>query len=220
MIIFFLASVILIILAIISFISSLIKKKSKKTALVFLLSSIVCFFISIMMSPSEPTTEKVGETESSDSESASSDLEEENNDSEIQATAAAEETYKVGDVIQISTYNGSYSFTITGISETSDRNEFSDIQADRVVVIDYEYENIDVPEELYISDMNFKAYDADNNALETYPADIKYADSISAGRKTTGQMAFALNNPTNRIELEYFDNMFSSTKDCLIVAEW
>lgn len=219
MIVFFLASVILIILAIVSFISSLIKKKSKITALVFLLSSIVCFFISMMMSPSEPTTEKVGETESSDSESASSDVEGENNDSEIEETSE-EETYKVGDVIQISTYNGSYSFTITGISETSERNEFSDIQADRVVVIDYEYENNDVPEELYISDMNFKAYDADNNALETYPADIKYADSISAGRKTTGQMAFALNNPTNRIELEYFDNMFSSTKDCLIVAEW
>lgn len=217
MIIFFLASIILFILAIVSFVSALLKKKSKKTALVFVISAVICFFVSFMLSPAEPTTEVTSDSNSSETGDLSDDSTAGDNDTEKQTS---EENYKVGDTIKVSTNDGSYTFSITGITETADRNEFSDIQADRVVIIDYAYENIDVPEELYLSEFNFKAYDADNNALETYPANIKYADSVSAGRKTTGQMAFALNNPTNKIELEYFDNMFSSSKDCLIVVEW
>ncbi len=207
MIIFFLAAIILFIIAIVSIISALIKKKSKKNALVFFISSIVCFFISYGMSPATTTTEKTNEPNSSN-------VEKDNQDNKN------EKSYKIGDTIKVSTSNGSYSITISGVTETDDRNQFSDVKADRVVIIDYAYENIDVNDELYISESNFKAYDADNNSLETYPADTKHVDSIGSGRKTTGQMAFALNNSTNKIELEYFDNMFNDSKDCLIVLEW
>lgn len=160
------------------------------------------------MAPASPTTEKTGDSNTGEVVDGDEDTDQE------------EEVYKIGDVIKVSTSNGSYSLTITGVTETDERNEFSDTKADRVIIVDYAYENIDVDDELYIFESNFKAYDADNNSLETYPADIKSADSISAGRKTTGQMAFALNNSTNKIELEYFDNMFNDSKDCLIVLEW
>lgn len=202
------AAIILFIIAIVSFISALIKKKSKKNALIFLIAGVICFFISFAMAPASPTTEKTGDSNTGEVVDGDEDTDQE------------EEVYKIGDVIKVSTSNGSYSLTITGVTETDERNEFSDTKADRVIIVDYAYENIDVDDELYIFESNFKAYDADNNSLETYPADIKSADSISAGRKTTGQMAFALNNSTNKIELEYFDNMFNDSKDCLIVLEW
>lgn len=208
MIILFLAAIILFIIAIVSFISALIKKKSKKNALIFLIAGVICFFISFAMAPASPTTEKTGDSNTGEVVDGDEDTDQE------------EEVYKIGDVIKVSTSNGSYSLTITGVTETDERNEFSDTKADRIIIVDYAYENIDVDDELYIFESNFKAYDADNNSLETYPADIKSADSISAGRKTTGQMAFALNNSTNKIELEYFDNMFNDSKDCLIVLEW
>lgn len=206
MIIFFLAALILFVVAIVSLVSAFIRKKSKKKALVFFISGIICFVISFALSPADTTTEKTGNSEVTSKEKT-------NNESQ-------DEIYKVGDTIKVNTSNGSYSLTVSGVSETKERNEFSDIKADRVIIIDYSYENIDVPEELYIFESNFKAYDADNNALESYPANIKSSDSIGAGRKTSGQMAFALNNDTNKIELEYFDNMFNDTKDCLIVLEW
>ena len=114
--------------------------------------------------------------------------------------------------------SGEYKLTITGIEETDYRNEFSDVEAERVVIISYNYENISYSEDLYISDMNFKMYDADGNALENYPAiDITYPQEISAGRKCSAQAAYALNNENNHIELEFYDNMFNSKSDCMFV---
>ncbi len=37
-------------------------------------------------------------------------------------------------------------------------------------------------------------YDKENNKLETYPADTKYASSVGTGRKTTASEAYALNS--------------------------
>lgn len=62
-------------------------------------------------------------------------------------------------------------------------------------------------------------YDADGNVLETYPADTKYASAVSPGHKSSGQMAYALNNSTNYIEAEYHDNMFMAS-DLTVILEW
>ncbi|MGL6057256.1 MAG: DUF4352 domain-containing protein [Culicoidibacterales bacterium] len=132
----------------------------------------------------------------------------------------AKSTFSIGEQIVIETSKGEYKLTITGITETDDRNQFSDKQADRVVIIDYAYENVSQEDDLYISDMSFKAYDANGTALSTYPATIEYPQSVGIGRNTSAQMAFALNNETNEIELEYYDNMFSSKSDALIMLTW
>lgn len=136
-------------------------------------------------------------------------------------------TYHIGDSILVRTDSGSYSLRITGVRETSDRNEFSDTKADRVVIIDYKYKNISHStefgdyhnDELYISDLDFSMYDADGEALETYPADIKEASGVSVGHKTSGQMAYALNNNKNYIEAEYSDN-FLMGSDFKIILKW
>lgn len=129
-------------------------------------------------------------------------------------------TYHIGDSILVKTDEGSYSLRITGVRETSDRNEFSDTKADRVVIIDYKYKNISQSDdELYISDMDFSMYDADGEALETYPADTKEASGVSVGHKSSGQMAYALNNNKNYIEAEYSDN-FLMGSDFTIILKW
>lgn len=129
-------------------------------------------------------------------------------------------TYKLNDDIYITKNDGKYRIKFTKVTETKNRNSYSDKQANRVIIIEYEYENMNLPEDLYVSDMDFKLYDKDNNQLETYPVDIKYASSVGTGRKTTASVAYALNNDNNYVELEYYDNMFNGNADCRVVLEW
>jgi len=129
-------------------------------------------------------------------------------------------TYKLNEDIYITNNNGKYRIKFTGVTETKERNSYSDKQADRVVMIEYEYENMDMNEDLYISEYNFKLYDKDNNSLDTYPVTIKYPSSVSSGRKGTASAAFALNNDSNYIELEFYDNMFNDKADCKVILEW
>ena len=129
-------------------------------------------------------------------------------------------TYGLNEDVYITNDNGEYRLKITGIRDTSYRNEFSDIHADRVVIISYEYENISQSNDLYITDFDFKVYDIDNNSLESYPADTKYSTSVGIGRKSSGEMAYALNNNNNYVELEFYDNIWNSSSDCLFKLEW
>ena len=130
-----------------------------------------------------------------------------------------EKSYKIGDEILIKKDEGDYKLIITGVTETADRNEFSDKTPERVIIISYSYENMSQEDDLYISDMNFKAYDKDNNAMDTYPVSVEYPDSISTGRKATGQMAYGLDSAENYVELEFYDNYFLDS-DCKIILEW
>ena len=129
-------------------------------------------------------------------------------------------TYKMNEDIYITTSSGKYRVKFTGIKETKDRNQFSDTKADRVVIIEYEYENMTKDQDLYVSSLDFKAYDKQNNALETYPASVKYPSNVGKGRKATASVAYALNSTDNYIELEYYDNMFNDNADCKVIFEW
>lgn len=145
------------------------------------------------------------------------------NENNNQATEKPKEekSYKLQEPVIINTTDGSYKLTITGITETNDRNEFSGTKADRVILVSYAYENIDYSDNLYIFESHFKVYDSNNQSLETYPSiETKSGESISMGRKTDGIMAFALNNDKNYIELEYYDNMFNDKYDTLFKIEW
>lgn len=127
--------------------------------------------------------------------------------------------FKIGEEMFVKSDSGEYKLVITGVEETMERNQFADKTPNRVILISYSYENISYSSDLFVSDMNFKAYDKDNNAMDTYPVSVDYPDSISAGRKATGQMAYGLNSEENYVELEYYDNMFLDA-DCKIILEW
>ena len=88
------------------------------------------------------------------------------------------------------------------------------------IIISYSYENTSYENGLYISSVNFKVYDKDNNLLQTYPVLLKYPQEISVGRKTDATMAYALNNDQNYVELEYYDNVFNSKYDSKFKIEW
>lgn len=129
-------------------------------------------------------------------------------------------SYGLNEDVYITNSNGEYSLRITGIKETSDRNQFSDKVANRVIIISYEYENISLNDDLYISSLDFKVYDKDNNILDTYPVTTEYPTSIGTGRKAKASEAYALNISDNYIELEFYDNMFNSNSDCVFKLNW
>lgn len=129
--------------------------------------------------------------------------------------------FKLGETLTATTSDGTYNITFTSVTETSERNRFSEKRADRVIVVEYEYENVSLEKDLYISQNDFKLYDSNNTLLETYPAGVrKHPDYISKGRKTTANAVFALNDSTNHVELEYYINMFDSKPAGVIILEW
>lgn len=136
------------------------------------------------------------------------------------ASTADLTTYKLNDDIYVKSDSGEYRVKFTKIYETKERNEFSEKTANRVVIIEYEYENISKENDLLISEMNFKLYDKENNQLESYPVSTKYGNSISKGRKATASEAFALNSDSNYIELEFYDNYFNNKPNCKVAFEW
>lgn len=104
-----------------------------------------------------------------------------------------------------------YSLTINNIKFIKERNKYSEKKADKVVEIEYTYENMAMDEELFIYDHNFKIYDADNNRLETYPiAGHKFPQLISKGNKCTATMVFALNHDVDSIEAKFYLNPYNS----------
>lgn len=141
---------------------------------------------------------------------------------QTQATTAAQmPAYGLGEVVTVKTSLGEYNVKITKVEETADRNQFSDVQANRVILISYEYENVSYQNDLSVSELNMKVYDKENNLLESYPADgTKYGSSVGTGRKSNGVDAYALNSDENYVEIEFYDNMFNSSADCKFVLEW
>ncbi|MBE6835948.1 MAG: DUF5067 domain-containing protein [Ruminococcaceae bacterium] len=179
-------------------------KNLKITALV--LAILMLFTVCTLGSGSDAETSSKGEGESKEKTT--------------EATASLPE-YKVNELVSIKTSSGEYTVKITGVTETSERNEFADTKADRVILIAYEYENISYENDLSVDEMNMKAYDKDNNLLEDYPAtEQKYGSAVGTGRKSNGVIAYALNNENNYIEIDFYDNMFNSKADCRFVLEW
>ncbi|WP_346916556.1 DUF4352 domain-containing protein [Clostridium sp.] len=121
--------------------------------------------------------------------------------------------FKVGETAYLTDANGVkvMSLTIDGAKLIEERNSYSDKQADKVVEIDYTYENIGSEENLNIFSSHFKIYDASGNVLETYPSGgDKHSQAISKGKKCNANMSFALNNESNELEIEFYENMYNS----------
>lgn len=130
-------------------------------------------------------------------------------------------TYSVGESVSLKTSTGEYTVKIASVKETTYRNQFSEVKADRVILIEYEYENISYTNDLSVSEMNMKVYDKDSNLLESYPAkEVKYGAAVGTGRKSKGVAAYALNNENNYVEIDFYDNLFNAKADCRFKVEW
>lgn len=129
--------------------------------------------------------------------------------------------YGIGESVSLKTSTGEYTVKITSVKESSERNQFSGVQADKVILIAYEYENVSYTNDLSVSTLNMKVYDKDSNLLESYPAtEQKYGSTVGTGRKSNGVAAYALNNENNYIEIDFYDNIINSKADCRFKIEW
>lgn len=108
------------------------------------------------------------------------------------------------------------SVTINSLSEIKERNKFLNTKANKVILLEFMYENLDLSGNLFISDSNFKVYDKEGNILESYPVDSeKVAKSISKGKKCTASAAYALNSKSKEIIVEFYSNILDNTPSAI-----
>lgn len=108
--------------------------------------------------------------------------------------------------------NNTMSVKINSTSFTKERNEYANKKADRVLVLDFTYENLNLEENLFVSDSNFKVYDEEGNILESYTLPTeKLSKSISKGKKCTATGSYALNSKSNKLTVEFYSNIFDSS---------
>lgn len=127
---------------------------------------------------------------------------------------------EVGDTITIKNTSGDeYTLQITKVKETKERNEYSDKKTEQVFIIDYTYICNNAEDGLYVSDMNFKVIDEEGEIGETYPVDVKEPQEITEGTTCKAQMAFGVSNKSEKIKIQFFDNMFDGNPTAIYEVE-
>ena len=125
------------------------------------------------------------------------------------------QVYRFGlnETVPMTTTYGDYEITFTDAYFTDERNQFSDTQADKVLIIVYEYKNVsyvpDYTDGLFICEgLDYKVYGEDGFSLETYPASLPYyQDTVSVGRSSKGSEAFAVVGDQHHFEIELGSNV-------------
>ena len=125
------------------------------------------------------------------------------------------QVYRFGlnETVPMTTTYGDYEITFTDAYFTYERNQFSDTQADKVLIIVYEYKNVsyvpDYTDGLFICEgLDYKVYGEDGFSLETYPASLPYyQDTVSVGRSSKGSEAFAVVGDQHHFEIELGSNV-------------
>ncbi|MTI46311.1 hypothetical protein [Sporosalibacterium faouarense] len=131
-----------------------------------------------------------------------------------------ENTFSIGDTIEVKTEAGDYTLSIDNIELVTDRNQFAEKDAKEVYKITYTYSNVSLEEDLYISETDFRVIDGNGNMAFTYPGNItKYPQATIKGAKTTAEMIIGTHTEGDTLTLCYSDNMFSSVSDFKIVLE-
>ncbi|WP_436883905.1 DUF5067 domain-containing protein [Mammaliicoccus sciuri] len=114
--------------------------------------------------------------------------------------------YKVGDDVTIKDVQ----FKLVDAYYTDERNEFADVEADKVLVVDMEIKN-NGDEDIPVG-TDVKAY-ADGKQLESYPVDDELIDGLSPVRSIQGKTGFAITGNPKKLELEFSPfSDFSGTK--------
>lgn len=118
---------------------------------------------------------------------------------------------KLGELYAITTSNGNYNVSIEGIRFTDERNELSEIPAEYVFFLDFNYENISSTSEIYLSDSNFKVIDEQGNVLDNYPVsdDARRSKSIPVGDRCSASATYAMPTSSKTLRVIFY-NMYGS----------
>ncbi|UXR29392.1 DUF4352 domain-containing protein [Staphylococcus simulans] len=92
------------------------------------------------------------------------------------------------------------SFTLDNAAYTEERNEFADVQADKVLKVDMTVKNNSKKEIPVGGDV--KVY-VDGKQAKSYPINNQLMDSLSPNREISGSEGFAINGNPEKIELEF-----------------
>jgi len=176
--------------------------RRNKTVLVLVYLLVAVLLVACGSSDVEQVA-KVEENQSSNGEASGSSEEKPNEDKE-QITV-----FNLGETAII---DNKYSVTILGVTETDERNEYSDKEVSQVLIIDYMYENIaSEDDDVYISEYNFKFIDEQGNMCDSYPVGGEYGPQYTpVGAKTYSTMTIGTVEQSSKIKLVYYDNIFDS----------
>lgn len=121
--------------------------------------------------------------------------------------------FGLNETVPMTTTYGDYEITFTDAYFTDERNQFSDKQADKVLIIVYEYKNVsyvpDYTDGLFICEgLHYQLYGEDGFSLETYPVSLPYyQDTVSVGRSSKGSEVFAVVGDQHHFEIELGSNV-------------
>ncbi len=113
------------------------------------------------------------------------------------------ERVKLGETIG----NDQIEVTFLNAYYTDDRNEYCDVKADKVLVIEYEYKNLAVEDGFSLFEgIHYQVYDGSGHLLKNYPSmEARYGGEVSIGRSTTGSDALAVVGDQTHYEIEIGD---------------
>lgn len=110
-------------------------------------------------------------------------------------TVEDKKTYKLGETW---TVDGQWSLTVTGVAETSDRNQYSEREPGAVYIVDYTYTNIGYesdPDGIFFV-MDETIVDSASKIGYSYPGDVaKYATRVPIGATCDAQVCIGVENP-------------------------
>lgn len=117
------------------------------------------------------------------------------------------------------TVDGQWRFTFDSVTTTSDRNKYSDMNPEQVIILKYTYENLGYEgkfQDLYISSTSMQVIDGKSEMASTYPASTSVSpDTTPVGAKCVGaEVAFGLNNESDTITvyLTEYDGNYTKHK--------
>lgn len=178
----------------------LAKKKKVKGVLI---STIVVFVLGLAsLIGAIGTMASYGEDDKESSTKMADESSKSENDGSEEKSSSDEKKQK-GDTVEID----GVEFTLQGSEYIDDRNEFSDVQADKVLKVNVKIKNNSDSEIPVGGDL--KVY-ADGEEVDTYPAtDIQdtLLGSVSPDRSTSGSEAYAINGNPEKLELEFKPSM-------------
>lgn len=116
-------------------------------------------------------------------------------------SSTQKETQKTYDMNETWTVDDQWELTITGVTETQDRNQFSEKTAAAVYIVNYTYKNIGYEDEVGIMDGLF--FDLSDGIVDatgvmgySYPGDIvDYAQETPIGATCNAQACIGVDNP-------------------------
>lgn len=127
-----------------------------------------------------------------------------------------EEQNKVYGLNETWTVDGLWSLTFTSVTQTEERNQYSDKTPAQVVYLNYDYENLGYQsdiQDLYISTNSFQIIDSAGVIAETYPlTSTTYPQQVPVGAKCIGaQECIALTNASDKIKVivSLYDNNYT-----------